>query len=216
MHGRSAPQIQISPNNLERYLLGSFLFEQDKELLFKFIMDNVEVFAWMPYEMPGVDPNIISHCLIVDPSYKPVIQKSKRSHVDHVEAVVEEVRKTLAAKAIKEAHYFTWLPNTVVVKKKNGKWRVCVDFTSLNKACPKDCFPLPRIDQLVDATSGYARMSFLDAYRGYHQIAMNEPDQEKTAFITLRGLYCYRVMPFGLKNAEATYQPQSPLCFLTR
>ena len=94
----------------------------------------------------------------------------------------------------------------VVVKKKNGKWRVCIDFTNLNKACPKDSYPLPKIDQLVDATAGYERMSFLDAYSGYNQIKMNENDRIHTAFITERGLYCYRVMPFGLKNAGATYQ----------
>ena len=81
---------------------------------------------------------------------------------------------------------------------------VCVDYTNLNDACPKDSFPLPRIDQLVDATAGYQRLSFMDAYRGYHQIAMHVPDQEKTAFITPRGLFCYKVMSFGLKNAGAT------------
>jgi hypothetical protein len=94
----------------------------------------------------------------------------------------------------------------VVVRKKNGKWRVCVDFTDLNQACPKDPFPLPRIDQLVDSASGHERMSFLDAFQGYHQIPMAHSDQEKTAFITPKGVYCYRVMPFGLKNAGATYQ----------
>ena len=93
-----------------------------------------------------------------------------------------------------------------MVKKKNGKWRVCIDFTDLNKACPKDPFPLPKIDQLVDATSGHHRMSFLDAFQGYHQIALNPIDQEKIAFITPRGIFCYKVMPFGLKNAGATYQ----------
>ena len=76
----------------------------------------------------------------------------------------------------------------------------------LNKACPKDSFPMPKIDQLVDSTAGYKRMSFLDAYRGYHQIAMNPADEEKTSFITPLGLYYYRVMPFGLRNAGATYQ----------
>ena len=119
---------------------------------------------------------------------------------------MEEVRRLLAAEVIRPVLYPTWLSNTVVVQKKNGKWRVCVDFTDLNKVCPKDHFPLPRIDQLVDSAAGHARMSFLDAFQGYHQIPMTPSDQEKTAFITPRGAYCYKVMPFGLKNAGATYQ----------
>lgn len=106
-----------------------------------------------------------------------------------------------------------WLTNIVVVKKKNGKGRVCVDYTNLNDVCPKDYFPLPRIDQLVDAMAGYARLSFMDAYRDYHQIAMNPANMEKTAFITLKGLYCYRVMPFDFKNAGATYQRMVYLMF---
>ncbi|XP_013739462.1 uncharacterized protein LOC106442308 [Brassica napus] len=89
---------------------------------------------------------------------------------------------------------------------KNGKWRACVDFTDLNKACPKDCFPLPHIDRLVEATAGNKLLSFIDAFSGYNQIMMNPDDREKTAFITDRGTYCYKVMPFGLKNAGATYQ----------
>ena len=93
-----------------------------------------------------------------------------------------------------------------MVKKKNGKWKVYIDFTDLNKACPKDSFPLPKIDQLVNATSGHQRMSFLDAFKGYHQIVMNPTDQEKTAFITPKGIFCYKVMLFGLKNVGATYQ----------
>ena len=99
----------------------------------------------------------------------------------HIETVEEKVDRLLEARAIREVDYPTWLSNTVMVKKKNGKWRVCVDFTSLNKACPKDSFSLSKIDQLVDATSGHGRMSFLDAYRGYHQIAMHPPNEEKTA-----------------------------------
>ena len=94
----------------------------------------------------------------------------------------------------------------MVVKKKNSKWRVCVDFTDLNKACPKDPFPMPKIDQLVDATYGHPRMSFLDAFQGYHQIALAPEDREKTAFISPTANYHYEVMPFGLKNARATYQ----------
>ena len=83
---------------------------------------------------------------------------------------------------------------------------MCVDFTDLNKACPKDSFPLPRIDQLVDATSGHEILSFMDAFSGYNQIRMNPTDEEATSFITDKGTYCYKVMPFGLKNTGATYQ----------
>ena len=110
------------------------------------------------------------------------------------------------AGAIKETFFPEWLANTVVVRKKNGKWRVCVDFTDLNRACPKDPFPMLKIDQLVDATYGYPRMSFLNAFQGYHQIALATEDQEKMAFIFPDANYHYTVMHFGLKNARATYQ----------
>ena len=107
---------------------------------------------------------------------------------------------------IREVYYPNWLINIVLVKKANGKWRIYVDFTDLNKACSKDSFPLPRIDQLVDSTAGHKLLTFMDAFSGYNQIKMAEKDQEKTAFITSQGLYCYKVMPFRLKNAGATYQ----------
>ena len=93
-----------------------------------------------------------------------------------------------------------------MVPKKGGKWRVCVDYTNLNDVCPKDSFPLPRINQIVDATSEHEVLFFLDAFSGYHQIPMASDDEEKTSFITSHGLYCYRVMLFGFKNVEATYQ----------
>ena len=103
-------------------------------------------------------------------------------------------------------YYPNWLANLILVKKANGKWRMCVDFTDLNKACPKDSFPLPMIDQLVDSIAGHKLLTFMDAFSGYNQIKMDEGDQEKTAFITSQELYCYKVMPFRLKNAGATYQ----------
>ena len=100
----------------------------------------------------------------------------------------------------------TWMANPVVVPKASGKKRLCIDFTDLNKACPKDPFPLPRIDQIVDSTAGCDLLCFLDAFSGYHQIKMAVEDEEKTAFITPEGCYCYTCMPFGLKNAGATFQ----------
>ena len=119
---------------------------------------------------------------------------------------MDGVNKLHAANFIREVHYPEWLANVVMVKKANGKWRMCVDFTDLNQACPKDNFPLPRIDQLVDSTAGHKLLTFMDAFSSYNQILMAEEDQEKTAFVTSQGLYSYRVMPFGLKNAGATYQ----------
>jgi hypothetical protein len=197
----------MSAFDQERYfLLGASLSHELRDGLTALLMEYSDVFAWNPYEAPGVDPAFACHSLNVDPLIRPVVQKGRRISPLHQEAVCEEVNQLVEARAIREILYPTWLSNTVVVKKKNGKWRVCIDFTNLNKACPKDPFPLPKIDQLVDATSGHQRMSFLDAFQGYHQIAMNPVDEEKTAFITPRGIFCYKVMPFGLKNAGATYQ----------
>ncbi|KAI5317786.1 hypothetical protein L3X38_037493 [Prunus dulcis] len=117
-----------------------------------------------------------------------------------------EVDKLQTIGFIREATYPAWLANSVMLRKATGGWRMCQDYTDLNKACPKDSFPLPRIDQLVDATAGHELLSFMDAYSGYNQIFMHPPDSEHTAFITDKGLYYYNVMPFGLKNAGATYQ----------
>nr|XP_016467975.1 PREDICTED: RNA-directed DNA polymerase homolog [Nicotiana tabacum] len=114
--------------------------------------------------------------------------------------------KLLANSSVRESKYPQWVANVVIVKKKNGKWRMCVDFTDLNMACPKDSFPLPHIDQLIDAMTWHELLSFMDAYSGYNQILMEEEDEEKATFITHKGTYCYRVMPFRLKNAGATYQ----------
>uniref|UniRef100_A0A2N9I521 Uncharacterized protein n=1 Tax=Fagus sylvatica TaxID=28930 RepID=A0A2N9I521_FAGSY len=182
------------------------LSEEHKSQLLALLKEYQDVFAWTPYEAPGVDSEFVCHELNVSPEYKPVVQKARRTAPQHAEAVQEEVERLLKIGAIREVLYPQWLSNTVVVKKKNIKWRVCVDFTDLNKACPKDPFPLPKIDQLVDSTAGHERMSFLDAFQGYHQIALRREDQEKTTFITPRGVFCYKVMPFGLKNAGATYQ----------
>ena len=112
----------------------------------------------------------------------------------------------MAVKFIREVYYPDWLANVVMVKKANGKWRMCIDFTDLNKACPNDSYPLPRIDQLVDSTVGHKLLSFMDALSRYNQIKMDEADKEKTSFVTSQGLFCYEIMPFGLKNARATYQ----------
>jgi len=178
----------------------------EKENLVKFLRGHIDVFAWEHDEMPGIDPSIIEHRLNVDPNCKPVKQQGRTFAPKRNQAIADEVKKLLEAGFIREVDYPEWLANVVLVKKASGKWRMCVDFTDLNKACPKDCFPLPRIDQLVDSTAGHEVLSFIDAFSGYNQIYMNVTDQEKTSFITDCGLYCYTMMPFGLKNAGATYQ----------
>ena len=92
-----------------------------------------------------------------------------------------------------------------MVKEASEKWRMCVNFTDINKACPKDSYPLPRVDVLVDSTAKHQLLSFIDAFSSYNQIRMHEDNQEKTSFVTSQGLFCYKVMPFDLKNAGATY-----------
>ena len=156
--------------------------------------------------MKGIHPSIAIHKLNVLSMARPVRQRVRRFHQDKQKIIRDEIDKLLEPGFIREVEYPDWLANVVVVPKKEGKWRVCVDYTNLNNACPKDSFLLPRIDQIVDSTTGQGMLSFLDAFSGYHQIPMSLADEEKTAFITPHGLYCYKVMPFGLKNASATYQ----------
>uniref|UniRef100_A0A2N9GXI9 Uncharacterized protein n=1 Tax=Fagus sylvatica TaxID=28930 RepID=A0A2N9GXI9_FAGSY len=186
--------------------IGTSMAKEIRASVVSFLRGNADVFAWSHDDMPGISTEVISHKLNVNPSTPPVKQKRRVFAPERNTAVMEEVDKLLKAGFIREVYYPEWLANVVMVKKSTGKWRMCVDFTDLNKACPKDSYPLPRIDQLVDSTAGHKLLSFMDAFSGYNQIHMTEGDQEKTAFITSRGLFCYKVMPFGLKNAGATYQ----------
>ncbi|XP_063949875.1 uncharacterized protein LOC135152721 [Daucus carota subsp. sativus] len=177
-----------------------------KEKVIDVVRRYHDVFAWGPEDMPGLDESIARHRLNVHPQAVPVKQKKRNFAVERQKVIEAEVEKLLEAKFIEEIEYPEWLANVVVVKKSNNKWRMCVDYTDLNKNCPKDHYPLPNIDQLIDATSGYQILSFLDAFSGYHQIAMDAEDIPKTAFITPKGTYAYIKMPFGLKNAGATFQ----------
>ena len=167
---------------------------------------NTDVFASTHVDMTGISPTHASHRLNVAPSAKPIRQKVRLFHPDRHLVIQTKVDNLLHNGFIKAFKYPEWLANVVVVPKKGNKWRVCVDYTEFNDACLKDSFPLHRIDQIVDSSVGHGMLSFLDAFSGYHQIPMHPPDAEKTSFITPHGLYCYNVMPFGLKNAEATYQ----------
>ena len=150
------------------------------------------------------------HTCLTQTKRSPIRQagqkKVRRFHPNRHLVIQAEVDNLLQNRFIRAVKYLEWLANVVVVPKKGNKWRVCVDYTDLNDACPKDSFPLPRINQIVEASVRHGMLSFLDAFSGYHQIPMHLPDAEKTSFITPHGLYCYNVMPFGLKNAGATYQ----------
>jgi hypothetical protein len=155
--------------------------------------------------MPGIPREVIKHHLKIHPDAKPVSQKPRRQSVERQDFIRKEVRKLLDAGFIEEVHHPVWLANPVIVPKANGKLRMCIDYTSLNKACPKDPYPLPRIDQIVNSTSGCDLLSFLDAYSGFHQFQMSRHDRKHTSFVIVDGLYCYVVMPYGLKNALPTF-----------
>src|SRR5664279_3350182 len=155
--------------------------------------------------MPGVSRELTEHSLNVDPKMKHVKKFLHRFHDKRRKAIGEKIARLLAAGFIVEVFHPKWLANPVLVLKKKETWRMCIDYTDLNKACPKDPFALPRIDQIIDSTAGSELLCFLDAYSGYHQIKMKEEDQEKTSLIMPFGAFCYTSMPFGLKNAGATY-----------
>ncbi|KAL2231769.1 UNVERIFIED_CONTAM: Retrovirus-related Pol polyprotein from transposon [Sesamum indicum] len=174
--------------------------------IIEFLKKNVDVFAWSPSDFMGIDPEVIFHCLNVDPKVR-LVQQKKRSFGNDKNAIIrQEVEKLLRAGYVFEIQYTDWLSNFVLVPKSSGKWRMCVDFTDLNKACSKDPYALPRIDLMVDSTAGFEIFSMMDAYQGYHQIHMAKEDRDKTSFVTEKGIYCYNMMPFGLNNAGATYQ----------
>jgi hypothetical protein len=155
--------------------------------------------------MKGIPREVAEHKLNIKPGSKLVKQRLRGFNDEKCNGIDEEILKLLSAGFIREVHHPEWLANPILVKKKNNKWRMCVDYTSLNKACPKDLFPLPGIDQVVDSTAGCETLYFLDAYSGYHQIEMCIADQLATSFITPFSMYCYQTMPFG-KNMGATFQ----------
>ena len=155
--------------------------------------------------MPGVPREFAKHSLHVRPDAKPVKQPLHRFAEDKRKVIGDEIAQLLAAGFIMEVYHPDWLANPVLVMKKDKTRCMCIDYTSLNKACPKDPFALPRIDQVIDSTVGCELLSFLDCYSGYNQM-LNPADHIKTSFITPYGAYCYVTMPFRLKNVDATYQ----------
>ena len=197
--------ILLGGSNKHTYV-SSLLSEEEKEKLWQVFLGNIDVFAWTHSDMTGISPTHASHKLNVVLSARPVRQRIQCFHQNRHQIIQAEVDNLLDARFIREIKYPEWLANVVVVPKKGGKWRVCVNYIDLYYACPKDNFPLPCIDQIVDASAGHGMLSFLDAFSGYHQIPMHPSDAEKTMFITPHGLFCYNVMSFGLNNIGAMNQ----------
>jgi hypothetical protein len=148
------------------------------------LFNNKDVFAWSANDLYGVNRDVIEHSLNVDPSFRPRKQRLRKMSNDKAKGAQDEVKRLLSAGVIREVKYPEWLAN---------------------KAYPKDEFPLPRIDSLVDAAASSELMSLLDCYSGYHQIWMKKEDEPKTSFITPSGTYCYLRMPEGLKNAGGSF-----------
>lgn len=186
--------------------IGAELSSEQGKAITNLLREYQDIFAWSYQDMPGLDTDIVEHYLPLKAGCKPVKQKLRKLKPTWALQVRNEVMKQWEAGFLKVVSYPTWLANIVPVPKKDGKVRMCVDYRDLNRASPKDDFPLPNIDILVDNTAGHGMFSFMDGFSGYNQIKMAEQDQEKTAFTTQWGTFCYKVMPFGLKNAGSTYQ----------
>jgi hypothetical protein len=151
-------------------------------------------------DIPGIPREVIEHKLGIDPTFKPIKQKERRYTPESHETIRLEVNRLLEFRFIRPVDYPSWLVNPVLIEKPNESWRMCIGYTSLNKACPKDEYPLPRICQIIDSTASCELLSFLDAYLGYHQISLAIDAEEETAFIPPFGIFCYTKMAFGLKN----------------
>ncbi|PKI63333.1 hypothetical protein CRG98_016274 [Punica granatum] len=187
--------------------IGTALNPAQRARMIDFLKEYQEVFAWSYADMPGLDPSIVEHFLLLDTEkFPPKRQQLRRQRAGLLIRIKEEVVKQINAGFLEVCNYSEWVANIVPVEKKDERVRVCVDYRDLNKASPKDNFPLPHIDVLVDNTARHAQFSFMDGFSGYNQIRMVEKDKLKTTFTTMWGTFCYRVMPFGLKNAVATYQ----------
>jgi hypothetical protein len=186
-------------------MISEDLTPHDEGRLLSCLSRNKDVFVWSSLDLVGVSRAIIEHSLGIDPSVRPKKQRLRKMSDEKTEAAKAKVRRLLEAKFIEPVAYPTWFANIMMVQKKCGKWRMCIDFTSLNKACPKDNSPLQRIDKIVDCAASCEVMSLLDCFSGYHQIHMKEEDKASTSFNTPFSTYCFVRMPEGLKNVGSTF-----------
>jgi hypothetical protein len=197
------PLDQATPK--QTVIISEDLTSQDEEKLISCLSRNKDVFVWSALDLVRVSRTVIEHSLGIDPSVRLKKQRLRKMSVEKTEAAKAEVHRLLEANFIEPIAYPMWLANVVMVQKKSGKWRMCIDFTSFNKACPKDNFPLPRIDKIVDSAARCEVMSLPDCFSGYHQIYMKEKDKASTSFITPFGTYYFIRMPEGLKNVGSIF-----------
>jgi len=181
-----------------------------RDRIVELLKEYKDCFAWDYNEMTGLNREMVELKLPIQPDKKPVKQIPRRFAQQILSKIKEEIERLLKSKFIQTARYVDWLAYIVPVKKKNETIRVCIDFRNLNLATPKDEYPMPVAKMLVDSAVGFEYLSMLDGYSGYNQIFIAKEDILKTAFRCPRALDCYGwlVMPFGLKNASATYEKQ--------
>jgi hypothetical protein len=182
------------------------LTDVETQQLMKLLQENKEAFTWDYTDMKGISPDLCTHKIYIKEDCQPICQPQRRMNPNLREILKEELQKLLNAGFIYPISDSEWVSPLVIVPKKNGKWRVCVDYRALNKATQKDHFPLPFIDQVLDNLSGKKFFSFLDGFSGYNQIKIAPQDQDKTTFTSPWGTFSYRVLPFGLCNAPTTFQ----------
>ncbi|KAA3486551.1 RNA-directed DNA polymerase (Reverse transcriptase), Ribonuclease H-like protein [Gossypium australe] len=186
--------------------IGACITAETKRDLIELLQEFKDVFTWSFQDMSGLSTDIMVHWLPIKEECKLVQQKLRRMRSDVLLKIKEEVKKQFDAGFLQVLKYSEWVANIVLIPKKDGKVRICVDYKDLNEASPKDNFPLPHIDTLVDNIAGYSLFSFMDGFSYYNQIKMHPKDMEKTTFVTMWGIFFYKVMLFGLKNAVVTYQ----------
>jgi Reverse transcriptase (RNA-dependent DNA polymerase) len=204
-------QLEKEPNtfteeDLRQTFISMSLLEEVADKLKTFHKGYMDCFVWSHKEMPGLDPNVAVHYLNIVPTFKPIKQTPRRMRIELEKNIIEEIKKLIDAGFIWEEETPKWVASIIPVKKKNGQIHICVDFRDLNKVCPKDDFPLPVTEIIIDHMSYYEVFSFINGYAGYNQIKMAPEDEKYTSFRTPIGIYYYKVMPFGLKNAGAAYQ----------
>ncbi|GJV62822.1 reverse transcriptase domain-containing protein [Tanacetum coccineum] len=200
-------KIVVNDNNPKQLItIGGNLSAECRRALIHTLQKNTDVFSWTPADMIGIPWAITEHILYTYPHIEPKVQKNRSLASDIRKVVIEEVNKWFKVGIVRQVQYPSWVANPVLVKKVDGRWRVCIEFKDLNKACPKDLYHLLEIDWKIESLMGFQYKCFLDAYKGYHHIHMTKNDEDKTAFHTEEGVLCYTKITFGLKNAGATYQ----------